>query len=312
MQMASEQNLNYGYFPQSFRNQNVVSFQNGMVNNTSLGMVPVSANESIEASSRVGGMPGVLNASCSMVVPMNNNTIGTSSMIGSSDMGNSSGLDQLHLKYGSSISVEWSQQELAILRDGLARHGNEQSILKYIKIAARLPEKTVRDVAMRCQWMMRRDSAKRRKAEEYYTRRKMKDAKDLAVESTLWAMNYPENVASPSFVGNNTKYSNQFSCGESEIDCAMRQVLEENHQLLSQIASNIEKSQTQSNIELFNRTHKNINIMLQSIIQMPGAMSNMPPLPVAPNEQLASYILPNVNLAKVPRINQLNEEPQGW
>lgn len=34
------------------------------------------------------------------------------------------------------------------------RHGNDDSIMKYIKIAARLPEKTVRDVAMRCKWMM--------------------------------------------------------------------------------------------------------------------------------------------------------------
>lgn len=124
MQMASEQNLNYGLFPQSFCNQNVVSFQTGMVNNTSLGMVPVTANESIEVSSRVGGLPGTMNASCSTVVPMNNTMVGTSSMIGSSDMSNSTGLvvDQSHLKYGSSISVEWSQQELAVLRDGLARY----------------------------------------------------------------------------------------------------------------------------------------------------------------------------------------------
>jgi hypothetical protein len=121
--MASEQNLNYGLFPPSFCNQNVVSFQTGMVNNTSLGMVPVTANKSIETSSRVGGLPGTSNASCSMVVPMNSNMVGTSSIIGSGDMSNSTALvvDQSHLKYGSSISVEWSQQELDILRDGLAR-----------------------------------------------------------------------------------------------------------------------------------------------------------------------------------------------
>jgi hypothetical protein len=32
------------------------------------------------------------------------------------------------------------------------RYVNEQGIMKYIKIAASLPNKTVRDVAMRCQW----------------------------------------------------------------------------------------------------------------------------------------------------------------
>jgi hypothetical protein len=33
------------------------------------------------------------------------------------------------------------------------RYVNEQGIMKYIKIAASLPNKTVRDVAMRCQWV---------------------------------------------------------------------------------------------------------------------------------------------------------------
>ncbi|XP_078167285.1 uncharacterized protein LOC144562035 isoform X1 [Carex rostrata] len=329
MQMASEQNLNYGLFPSSFCNQNVVSFQTGMVNNTSLGMVPVTTNTSMEAStSRVGGVPATLNASCSLVVPMNSNMIGTSSMMCSSDMSNSPGLvvDQANLKYGSSISVDWSPQELAVLRDGLARHGYDDSIMKYIKIAARLPEKTVRDVAMRCKWMMvvctlpkliplllqRRESAKRRKPEQYSPGRKMKGTKDMVVESTLWAMNYPENVASQSYIQNNINYTNQISCGDSQIDRAMRQVLEENNQLLSQIANNIATSQTQNNAELFNCTRRNISMMLQIMNQMPGAMSNMPDIPISPNDQLASYILPNVNLVNASRTNQLNEEPRGW
>lgn len=33
------------------------------------------------------------------------------------------------------------------------RYANEPNIMKYIKIAASLPDKTVRDVAMRCRWM---------------------------------------------------------------------------------------------------------------------------------------------------------------
>lgn len=34
------------------------------------------------------------------------------------------------------------------------RFANEPRILKYIKIAATLRDKTVRDVAMRCRWIM--------------------------------------------------------------------------------------------------------------------------------------------------------------
>ena len=37
--------------------------------------------------------------------------------------------------------------------DEIFRYANEPGIMKYIKIAATLPDKTVRDVAMRCQWM---------------------------------------------------------------------------------------------------------------------------------------------------------------
>lgn len=36
----------------------------------------------------------------------------------------------------------------------ICRYANEPSIMKYIKIAALLRDKTVRDVALRCRWMM--------------------------------------------------------------------------------------------------------------------------------------------------------------
>jgi len=39
------------------------------------------------------------------------------------------------------------------LANEIFRYANEPGIMKYIKIAAMLPDKTVRDVAMRCQWM---------------------------------------------------------------------------------------------------------------------------------------------------------------
>ena len=35
----------------------------------------------------------------------------------------------------------------------MTSYANEPSIMKYIKIAAALPDKTVRDVAMRCRWL---------------------------------------------------------------------------------------------------------------------------------------------------------------
>lgn len=42
---------------------------------------------------------------------------------------------------------------IELMRDLSFRYGHEPNIMKYIKIAARLQSKTVRDVALRCQWM---------------------------------------------------------------------------------------------------------------------------------------------------------------
>ncbi|MBA0602036.1 hypothetical protein Gorai_002232 [Gossypium raimondii] len=89
---------------------------------------------------------------------------GNSSIITSSPAllqpGNSSGSSFLvdsvaGLNHDTGLAVEWSVDEQYILEDGLEKYKEEPNILKYIKIAASLPEKTVRDVALRCRWMQR-------------------------------------------------------------------------------------------------------------------------------------------------------------
>lgn len=40
-----------------------------------------------------------------------------------------------------------------ILLPFVTRYAEEPSIMRYIKIAALLPDKTVRDVALRCRWL---------------------------------------------------------------------------------------------------------------------------------------------------------------
>ncbi|RRT80783.1 hypothetical protein B296_00020643 [Ensete ventricosum] len=57
------------------------------------------------------------------------------------------------------------------------RYANEPSIQKFTKIAALLPRKTIRDVALRCQWMINKENGKRRKVEENYATKKVKDMK---------------------------------------------------------------------------------------------------------------------------------------
>ncbi|KAF3493590.1 hypothetical protein DY000_02056239 [Brassica cretica] len=56
-------------------------------------------------------------------------------------------------KPDAALVMDWSVEEHYVLENGLAKLKDEPKISKYVKIAAALPEKTVRDVAMRCSWM---------------------------------------------------------------------------------------------------------------------------------------------------------------
>ncbi|KAJ6319361.1 hypothetical protein OIU78_014888, partial [Salix suchowensis] len=57
------------------------------------------------------------------------------------------------LRHDPGISVEWSPDEQSILDDLLSKYASESNLVRYAKIAMKLKDKTVRDVAMRCRWM---------------------------------------------------------------------------------------------------------------------------------------------------------------
>uniref|UniRef100_I1PN50 Myb-like domain-containing protein n=1 Tax=Oryza glaberrima TaxID=4538 RepID=I1PN50_ORYGL len=225
--MADDPSLDFGEFPQPFCSQQVVSFQPSVTTSGS------------------GGMPVYLDCSSGM----DSNTVmlsTTPSVVVSTTSSNTVADPGQNLKYGGPLAADWSRLELDVLKDGLQKYGNEQGIMKYIKIAASLPSKTVRDVAMKCQWLGKRENSRRRKSEDHHTGRKMKERK-------------PQN-----------------------------------------------------NIELFHRTRRNINGLLQTMNQMPGIMSKMPPLPVSVNENLASFVLPGLTVPQFLGGSQLKEEPRGW
>ncbi|XP_074580859.1 uncharacterized protein LOC141837337 [Curcuma longa] len=145
MRMSADQNLSFHYggaFPPSFSNQNVVPFQPAAMSNAA-GLI----SEGMYASDGVSNMGG-------MILPDNPVTqTYTSSVL--SLPGNLSRniiLDPVPpLKLSPAATASWSLEELYVLREGLIKLATEPTnIMKYIKIAAKLPEKTVRDVAMRC------------------------------------------------------------------------------------------------------------------------------------------------------------------
>ncbi|KAH9323415.1 hypothetical protein KI387_018054, partial [Taxus chinensis] len=115
----------------------------------------------------------------------NGNTVNQSTSAASKlSSGNGSGNSgtPTTLKHDPGLAIEWSMDEQNIIEEGLQQYANESNFVKYIKIAALLPDKTVRDVALRCRWMSKKENGKRRKGDEQNLAKKYKDRKEKFVD----------------------------------------------------------------------------------------------------------------------------------
>ena len=184
------------------------------------------------------------------------------------------------------MAVEWSVDEQYKLEEGLARYADEPSIMRYIKIAATLPDKTVRDVALRCRWMTR----KRRKSEDHNLGKKVHNRKDKPMDSAS-KTNMALNPSMATYMSRQTDRSQRIIydgiCGP------LRKLMEQNAQAFNQITNNLSSYKLQDNIDLFCHTRHNICSILNDMREMPGIMSQMPPLNVTINDDLVSIILPD-------------------
>ncbi|CAH2077500.1 unnamed protein product [Thlaspi arvense] len=61
-------------------------------------------------------------------------------------------LERSELKSQTGIALDWTREEQAILDDGLATYSLHSIVSRYTRISLDLPNKTARDVAMRCIW----------------------------------------------------------------------------------------------------------------------------------------------------------------
>ncbi|CAK9166753.1 unnamed protein product [Ilex paraguariensis] len=204
--MAAESNTGFHYDQTlgAALNRHAISFQSGAINSTSE-MIPMGNYYGHGVNSVAGGMMFSGNSSI-----LNHNPVITT------QAGNSSPsllLDSVPgLKHDTGLAVEWSAEEQYRLEDGLVKFADEPSIMRYVKIAATLHDKTVRDVALRCRWMTR----KRRKQEDHNLGKKVKDRKDKLVESSLntnMSSASSLNVAGYSLVMNHSDQNNSMPCG---------------------------------------------------------------------------------------------------
>lgn len=291
MIMAADSNMSFhnGVFPSSFCNQHVVSFQSGAINGTD-GVFPGGINNS-----------GGLSSSSGMVRAGNPSNIlsNTSSMMLQGNSQSSLFLEPMAgLKHDTGLAVDWSYKEQAILHHGLIKYTDQPSIVKYIKIAALLPEKTVRDVALRCRWMSRKEIDKRQKLEDFYAGKKLKDRKEKMVNSSsMENIHQLGNATGYPFMMHQVNHNNQLLTEAPVINDTIRQLIQENAHVFGQIVANLERLKVQDNADLFLHTRNNITAILNSMSGMPGIMSQMPPLPVTINEDLVTTILPKTSQA---------------
>ncbi|KAJ6839464.1 uncharacterized protein M6B38_315000 [Iris pallida] len=289
----------YGVFPPSFYSQHVVSFQSGAA-------VPgMGSSGGVVVGGGVGGGFGAGGGGGAMMLPP-----GAGGFPGNL-------LDPVPpgLKHDTGLAVDWSFNEQAVLNDALVKFSNEPGMMKYIKIAAFLPEKTVRDVALRCRWMAKKENVKRRKLEENYAGKKIKDRKERIDSSAKANIHLvpPDNVAAYSFMMHHANTNNQFPYEVPAIDSATQHLLEENINVLTQISENLSTCKLENNIDLLSHSRDNMATILNRMSEMPGIMSQMPPLSVSINEDLMNSILPSTNQAlmfRTPSRLNLKQEPR--
>ncbi|CAL1404703.1 unnamed protein product [Linum trigynum] len=198
------------------------------------------------------------------------------------------------LKHNPGISNDWTAEEQSILEDGLAKYSSESNILRYAKIAMQLQTKTVRDVALRCRWMTKKESSKRRKDDNLA--RKSKDKKEKLTDASTKPSSFITRANAPAYTNTVVPIDSDDGISCKTIGGVTGDLLEQNALALSQITSNLSTMQIQENINLLCRTRDNILKIMNNLNDVPEVMKQMPPLPVKMNEELANTILPRPNI----------------
>lgn len=178
---------------------------------------------------------------------------------------------------GSGASLDWTDEEQRRLDEALERFPlttHPDPLDRYLQVAAQLPNKTVRDVTLRVQWISRNNGAKRKKGCEETSSRRGKGVKN------------PNGKHAAVVVDDSAQ------AGVAQMHTFIAQLLDQNYVILNQFKANMSSFKVTENTELLVRYRDNMVAILHHLNNMPGIMTTMPPLPVQPNLDLANKFLP--------------------
>ncbi|KAG6768727.1 uncharacterized protein [Populus alba] len=211
--------------------------------------------------------------------------------------GNSDPPSGSSLKHNPGISTDWTFEEQTILEEGLVDFAEETNVVRYAKIAMNLPNKTVRDVALRCRWMNKKEQSKRRKEDNLA--RRSRDKKERHGDPSAKTSNFMAARPSVSpFATPMMPLESEEGISYDAIGGITGELLKQNAQILNQISANLASFQIQENFNLLRQTRDNIRKIMNQMNDVPELMKQMPPLPVKLNDDLADTILLPPNLPR--------------
>ncbi|KAH9794002.1 Histone H2A deubiquitinase (DUF3755) [Citrus sinensis] len=161
-------------------------------------------------------------------------------------------------------NLDFSEKILLVSR---LWYASDSAVNRYAKIAKQLKDKTVRDVALRCRWMTKKENGKRRK-EDHNSARKNKDRKEKATDSSAKSSSHlAARPNGPSYAPPMIPMDTDDGISYRAIGGITGDILEQNAQMFNQISANFGTFQIRDNIDLLCKARENIlSIMNEYVI----------------------------------------------
>ena len=184
-----------------------------------------------------------------------------------------------------SVSLDWTDKEQKSLESLMTKYTPERMdpVQRYVRIAAALPRKGVRDVALRVRWTMQQ-RMKRRTVDPAAG----KGGSVMASGANpMIPMNPNLGIVTPPVM------PLQGQDGNQTVDGPIAYLLDANLSILNQFRTNMASFKVHENTQLLVQYRDNILQILHAMDSMGGVMSQLPPLPVKLNVDMANEFLPS-------------------
>ncbi|KAL4853147.1 hypothetical protein ACK3TF_005841 [Chlorella vulgaris] len=214
------------------------------------------------------------------------------------------------------VSLDWTEEEQRALEAGVQSHPPDRfdTVQRYVKIAAMLPRKSVRDVALRVRWTINQQLLKKRKPGEPLLPTGVSGAKKATVPGgALLPPKAPTLPPMPMMPGMGplpaAAAAPSDAPANSLVGGPIGDLLEANFVILNEFRANMAEFKVPENTELLVAFRDNVLAIINAMEAMGGVMAQMPQLPVRLNVDLANNFLPT-RPTSLPRHNLAMPPPQ--